>query len=115
MNTAPTSTAEPKAGSLLLTIRGVGHIPSMKNNKRLFFTNHRIATLMKMAAADLELQFVCAYRTDAHAMATGQSLQSWTLSHLPLDDSLDWIGVPCGSWRRVSKGSEGADVLIEPL
>jgi hypothetical protein len=28
---------------------------------------------------------------------------------------LVWIGVPCGSWRRVKKGEEGCDILIERL
>jgi hypothetical protein len=107
--------APPRSSALRLTIRGLGHVPSFKNSRVLFLTNPRNRAWMKKAAASIESQLRSAYRIDDHAMETGASLLCWIATRMPLDDSLDWIGVPCGNWRRVRKGEEGADILIERL
>lgn len=98
-----------------LVVKGHGHVPSMKNGKQLFFTNARTAKWMKAVITDLESQLLSWFRTNAPGTQTTQSARSWIATHLPLDDCLDSIGVPCGSWRRVKKGDEGAIIEITPL
>lgn len=113
---ADTPTPVPVSTSAIrLRIRGAGHVPSMKNGKELFVTNARTRAWMKKVAADIESQLRCAFQIEGGGMQTTRSPLAWTLCSLPLDDSLTWIGVPCGSWRVVKKGDEGADILIERL
>ena len=108
--------------SIRLTVQGLGHIPSFKNQKMIvtkpkprLMTKPERQEWMDEAAACIESQLISAYQTAEAATPTGQSLQSWILSSLPLDDDLVWIGVPCGSWRRVKPGEEGCEILIEQL
>lgn len=102
-----------------LVIQGQGHVPSFKNGKMLargrLITHPKKQAWMEKAAASIASQLISLYQTAEAETPTGVSLQSWIQSSMPLDDSLDWIGVPCGSWRTVKKGSEGAEVIIEKL
>lgn len=100
---------------VVLRIRGLGHTPSMKNSKQMWFTNKRTSAWMKKASASIESQLLSWFRTNAPGTQTTESVRSWIATHLPLDDSLEWIGVPCGNWRRVKKGEEGAIIVIEKL
>lgn len=102
-----------------LTVLGLGHVPSFKNGKMLargrLITDPKKQKWMEKAAASIGSQLSSLSLIAAAGTETAQSARSWTLSCLPLDDDLDWIGVPCGSWQRVKKGDEGCEVLIEKL
>lgn len=106
-----------------LKIEGLGHVPSFKNNKRAILdsatgrmrtmTDAKTQAWMKRAILALESQLRSALATDATAMATGPIPLSRIVSSLPLDDCLAWIPVHCVSVRTVSKGEEGAEILVE--
>lgn len=102
-----------------LVVKGLGHVPSFKNKKMItrgkLITDPKKQAWMEKAAAAIESQLRCLFQTEGAGTVTEQSLRSLILTLLPLDDSLDWIGVPSGSWRRVKKGEEGAVIEIEPL
>jgi len=104
---------------ILLKIRGLSHCPSFKNGKMLargrLITAPKKQKWMEQAARSIESQLRSALQTTETGTQTGPLAPSLILTSLPLDDSLTWIGVPCGSWRRVKKGEEGADILIEQL
>ena len=105
--------------SVTLKVQGLGHTPSFKNKKMIargrLITNPKKQKWMEKAAASIESQLRSLYQTAEDGMVTGQSLQSWILTSLPLEDSLVWVGMPCGSWRRVKKGEEGFEMTIEKL
>lgn len=102
--------------TIKLVVKGIGHAPSFKNNKMLtrgmLITNPKNQKWMKKAAASIVSQLTSLYQTEEIETRTGQSLQEWIVSSLPLDDSLAWTGVPCGNWRRVKKESEGLEIKI---
>lgn len=103
-----------------LSVQGLGHVPSFKNHKRII-TNPKPRLITKpahhewmdKAAASIESQLISLYQIAEAETPTGQSLQSWIQSSMPLDDDLVWIGVPCGNWRRVKLGEEGCEITIE--
>jgi len=105
--------------SLTLEIKGLGHVPSFKNGKMMargrLITDPKKQAFMKKAAASIESQLRSLYQTTETGTQTEQSLRSWILTSLPLEDSLKWIGVPCGTWRKVKKGEEGALIEITKL
>jgi len=103
-----------------LSVRGLGNVPSFKNSKVIrtkpkpsLTTKPQIKEWMDRAAASIESQLISLYQIAEAETPTGQSLQSWILSSLPLDDDLVWVGVTCGSWRRVKPGEEGFELIIE--
>jgi hypothetical protein len=108
-----------KPFSVIVQLKGLGHVPSFKNKKMLsrgrLITNPAKQRWMEKAINSIALQLRSSLATYKIETRTGQSPQSLTVSMLPLDDSLDWIGVPCGNWQRVKKGEEGAIVKIEKL
>jgi hypothetical protein len=116
MNTTPSSSDN---GKLRLVVQIKEHVPSFKNGKMLcrgrLITHPKKQKWMEKAAASIESQLRSWLLTRGTGMETGQSLRSLTLTSLPLDDSLVWIGVTCGSWRKVKKGEEGAVIEIERL
>jgi hypothetical protein len=105
--------------SFTLKIRGVGHVPSFKNGKMMargrLITHPEKQKWMEQAARIIESQLRSALLTDGTGTLTEPQAHSLILTSLPLDDSLVWIGFPCGDWQRVSKGDEGADITIEKL
>lgn len=105
--------------SILIKIQGMGHVPAFKNGKMLcrgrLITHPDKQKWMEAAARSIESQLRSLLQTSGTAMQTGQSQPSSTPTCLPLDDSLVWIGVPCGDWQRVKKGEEGAVINIEPV
>lgn len=115
MNSSPPLSNDP---AIRLEVRG-SHVPSFKNGKMLcrgrLITHPEKQKWMEATAKSLESQLRSLYQTSATEMATGQSLRSWILTSLPLDDSLKWIGLPSGDWRKVKKGDEGAILEITPL
>jgi len=120
MNCADDSPKQVSHSSkLTLTITGLGHVPSFKNGKMMsrgkLITDPKKQKWMKAASASIESQLQSLFQTAEAGTQTGQSLQSWIQSSMQLDDDLAWVGVTCGSWRRVSKGKEGAMIEIEKL
>jgi hypothetical protein len=105
--------------SVKLEIKNQGHVPSFKNGKMMtrgrLITDPKKQKWMEKAATCMESQLRSLYQTSETGMQTGLSLQSWILTYLPLDDCLKWIGVPCGSWRKVKKGEEGAEIEFSML
>ncbi len=103
--------------SFTIRISGLSHVPSFKNGKMLtrgrLITDPQKQQWMEKAAASIESQLRSLFQTAGAGTQTGQSARSLIPTCLPLDDSLEWIGVPCGSWRRVKKGEEGAEITIE--
>ena len=116
MNSSPApTTALPKP--ITLRVANLGHVPSFKNGKMLargrLITHPKKQKWMEEAAASIASQLRSLCPTSGSGTQTGQSLPSWIHTSLPLDDSLTWVGVTCGSWRRVRQGEEGAIITIE--
>ena len=107
--------APPHSPVIRLTIRGIGHVPSFKNSRVLFLTNPRNRAWMEWCQDRFESQFFSAFQTAADGMPTAACPHSWIVSAAPLDDSVDWIPELHVLVERVSKGGEGADILIERL
>lgn len=105
--------------SLTLRVRGCGHVPSFKNGKMLsrgrLITSPVKQKWMEKAARSIESQLRSALQTTETGTQTGPIPPSLILTSLPLEDSLVWIGAPCGRWLKVKKGEEGADITIERL
>lgn len=112
----------------VIEIRG-SHVPSFKNNKELGWrktkrgktiptirTNSRYRRWMDQAIRSIESQLRSWYQTADEGTGTEQSLRSWIVSSVPLDDSLDWIP-ESGGWRtiRVPKGEEGIRITVEKI
>jgi hypothetical protein len=99
-----------------LEIKGLGHVPSFKNNKMLargrVITNPENQKWMERCVESFESQLICLYQTSADGMRTGRSLQSWIASVLPLDDSVREIGHEEITPFTVGKGMEGAVITI---
>jgi hypothetical protein len=127
------SSSSPATGSssssgtpLSIPILGLGHIVSFKNTKSIAFnrrtkrpfimTNPRKKKAMESYIRAIEHAISSAYRIATAGMETAPSLQSWTASSLPLDDSLDWIPQSDGyRTERVRQGEEGIVVILEQL
>ena len=109
----------PSSPRLLLKIRGVGHITSFKNSKMLsrgrLITSPIKQKQMEQYIRLIESQLRSAYQTTAAGTQTGHSLASWIRSSVPLDDSIQWVPEIHIHTQRVTKGEEGADILIEQL
>lgn len=102
-----------------LSVKGIGHVPSFKNNKMLtrgrLITDPKKQKWMAKCTKDIESQLLCWYLTEETGTVTECTLHSKTVSSLPLDDCLAWIGSHSVSWRRVNKGEEGAVVEVETI
>ncbi len=68
---------------------------------------------MKAIEQDFVSQLISLYRTSVKGTRTGQSIQSWTASSVPLDDSVREIQEIVVRVRRAPKGNEGAIVTLE--
>ena len=94
-------------------------MPSFKNGKMLargrLITDPKKQKWMEKAAASFASQLLSLFQTGDQGTLTAQSARCLIPTCLPLDDDLEWIGVPCGSWRRVKQGEEGAIVEIEQI
>lgn len=103
----------------MLTIRGLGHVPSFKNMKRAssrgLFTESRAKEWMQSCRDSFALQLLSEFRMRENATRTGHSRQSWIASSLPLDDSVREILEIHVRVEKVEPGQEGADVTIERI
>ena len=70
---------------------------------------------MNQLVEDFVSQLTSLYRTSVSETQTGQSIQSWIASSVPLDDSVREIDELVVRVRRVPKGNEGTIVKIEEV
>ncbi len=104
---------------IVLKLHGLGHVPSMKNNKML--TRGRLITdpekqkWMDRAIRSLEFQLRSLFQTEGAGMPTMPSQQSWTVWSAQFDDSTEWIEHEEISVQRVAKGLEGAIITLETI
>ena len=128
MTSTPSSESRATQPSppLYIKIAGLGHIVSFKNTKMILpARGNRRAMLItdpkKQRAMDeytraIERALLSAYQTAGGETRTGQSLQSWTASFVPLDDSLDWIPESDGyRTEHVKPGEEGIVIFIQAI
>lgn len=105
MNTCP---------AVRLKVRG--HIPSFKNTKMIargrLITDPKKQRRMAGITADLLSGLRSWCQTAGIETETAPFQRFLTAGLLPLDDSLAWIGTASVAWRRVSKGQEGAEIVI---
>lgn len=107
--------ANQPSSVIVLKIRSQGHVPSFKNNKRLFLTNPKHSAWMKQAIQSIESQLLTAAQIGGIETMTAHSLRSWIASSVPLDDSRHWIIEATVRSIEVPKGQEGCDIMIERL
>jgi len=99
-----------------LVVQGLGSVPSFKNSKMLtrgrLITDPKKQKWMDACIASFESQLRSELRTRGIATTTGPIPPSRIASLLPLDDSRKWIPEHCVRTLLVSKGSEGAELVI---
>lgn len=104
---------------ICLEIKGLGHVPSFKNNKMLargrLITNPVNQKWMDRCVRSFESQLVSLYQTREDGMRTGRSLQSWIASVLPLDDSVREIIQQEVIVTHTTKEWEGAIINITTI
>lgn len=108
-----------------LAVRQQGHVPAFKNKKRAIqdkrtgkmrtLTEPKVAEWMEQCIQSLESQLFLALATAAEGTLMGRSRQSWIASSLPLDDSRQWIPEQHIYCKDVTKGEEGAEIIIERI
>lgn len=113
------------AASLMLSVVGIGNVPSFKNTKSIgrnrktgkprIFTNPKKKKWMEACISSFMSQLRGAYPTLENVMRGECPKLLPTASCLPLDDSLDWMIPGSQSVERVAKGLEGAIIVITPL
>jgi hypothetical protein len=125
-NSQATRSSKSSATPLSIPILGLGHIVSFKNTKSIAFnkrtrrpfimTNPRKKKAMDSYTRAIERAISSAYQMAVAGMETAPSLQSWTASSLPLDDSLEWIPQSDGyRTERVKAGEEGIIIVLERI
>jgi hypothetical protein len=104
---------------ILLVIQGLGHIGNFKNCKacwrNMLVTIPRARKQMRAIEQSFVSQLVALYQIDEGETQTGQSIQSWIASSVPLDDSVREIREIVVRVRRAPKGNEGAIMKLEKL
>jgi hypothetical protein len=128
------STPQPRAEGqkIVLPVLQCGHIVSFKNSKMILpgkvapngekirramlITKPEYQKLLKEYEAAIERALLSAYRIAVAGMQTAPSLQSWIVSSVFLDDSVDWIPESDGYVvERVDPGHEGIVIEITRL
>ena len=108
-----------KSPPIRLSIRGLGSAPSFKNSKMIargrLITDPKKQKWMERCTLSFEHQLRSEFRTRGIEITTGPSALSLIALLLPLDDSRKWIPEHSVNTQQVSKGEEGADILIEAL
>lgn len=107
-----------------LEVRGLGHCPSFKNNKRTIklkngstmpVTDRRTKAWMQRCTESFVSQLLCATRTTDDGTLTETQPRSQIVSLLPLDDSRQWISELHITAEEVAPGEEGAVIVIEKI
>lgn len=111
------------AGSVILRVKGLGHVPSFKNKKRAILdrSTGKMRTLtapeasrwMRKCEDAFVSQLFSWYQIAEGAMPTALSRRSWIACAVPLDDSVNHIREIHVSVLNVDKGEEGAMLAIE--
>lgn len=102
------------AGRVVLTVKSLGHVPSVKNGKQLFLMNKRNRTWMQKCTEHFALQLLSLCRMNGGGTVTEHSLRS-VIASLPADDNWKVISEESVKAVRVAKGNEGAHILIERI
>jgi hypothetical protein len=111
---------QPLPGSeILISLRGIGHPPSFKNKKMLtrgkLITDPKKQQWMRAVKHSIESQLLSVFATKGIATGTAHTQPCKIASLVPLDDCLQWIPSHSVHTLWVSKGDEGADILIERI
>lgn len=103
--------------SIKLVVQGISSVPSFKNSKMIargrLITDPKKQAWMEKCIQSFVSQLRSEFQTRGIATTTGPIPLSKIALLLPLDDSRKWIPRHCVSSRQVSKGSEGAELVIE--
>ena len=109
---------------IVLTLRGLGHVPSFKNQKRAILdsqsgqmrtvTEKKTAAWMKMATAHFVFQLLSKYATGGDGTVTAHSLQS-LIASLPPDDAWQFVPQISITAIKVPPGEEGAEITITKI
>tara|TARA_Y100000401_G_scaffold92087_2_gene78106 strand:+ start:11354 stop:11704 length:351 start_codon:yes stop_codon:yes gene_type:complete len=103
---------------LLLVVQGLGHVPAMKNKKRIFngrlITDPKCQKWMASCVSSIVSQLHAASRTSDEETWTDASLQS-AIALLPPDDNWKNLPVIQIEAERVPKGQEGALIRLERI
>jgi hypothetical protein len=103
---------------LWLVVQGQGHVPAMKNKKRIFngrlVTDPKCQRWMQACMSSFASQLHSAFRTSEGATST-VPWQLYAIASLPPDDN--WKVMPEIMIRaeKVEKGEEGALIHIEKI
>lgn len=102
-----------KSERVTLNIKGLGHVPSIKNS--MFSIVDKKNRDWKRRAVNLFVsQLFSSLPTGASGTVTPQSLQS-LIASLPHDDCWEAIPETYVFCRKVGKGEEGATIIIEEI
>lgn len=102
---------------IVLEIKGLGEIVSFKNSKMItrgrLITAPRKQKQMEAITKLLKSQLLSLLATTETEMVTERIQLSKIALSVPLDDALAWVPEHCVKLRRVSRGQEGAEIVIE--
>lgn len=107
---------------VMLTVKGLGHVPSMKNSKMIvtrpmvrLMTKPAYQKWMRQCEDSFVSQLSSWYRTNVIETQMEPCQHLPTASFVPLDDSVNHIRAISVSVQDADKGREGAIILIEPI
>ena len=110
--------AELSKASICLYVQGI-KIPSFKNSKMLtrgrLITNPKNQKIMELIVQSFESQLNSHFQTSVDVTSTELCPRSWIASSVPVDDSCHDIPEIKVTWKEVTKGNEGAIVIIEKM
>ena len=81
----------------------------------MLITVPRAKNQMQSIEKDFVSQLTSLYQTTEDETQTGQSIQSWIASSMPLDDSVREIAEIVVRVKRAPKGNEGAIIKLENI
>lgn len=81
----------------------------------MLYTKTEVKARMELLTKAIEYQLHSSLLIDETGTLMECIPRSKIVSSLPLDDSLYWIASHSVGWRRVKKGEEGFEILIEKL
>tara|TARA_R110002020_G_scaffold13719_8_gene49170 strand:+ start:15 stop:365 length:351 start_codon:yes stop_codon:yes gene_type:complete len=103
---------------LLLTVKGLGHVPSLKNRKRIargrLITDPKVQKWMANCVSSFVSQLRSNFQTTDDATSTGDWLRS-SIASLPADDNWKILPQIQVQAEKVDKGDEGAVILLEKI
>ena len=105
-------------GDLCLVVQGLGHVPAMKNKKRIFngrlITEPKTQKWMASCVSSFVSQLQCAFQTSDEETSTDAWLL-FAIASLPPDDN--WKNLPLIQIQAeiVEKGQEGAIIQLERI